>query len=137
MRCLQRRGRDMALVAIVILLAILEYQFFSFKVGMARGKYDIKAPAISGHEVFDRYYRVHMNTLEQLIVFIPAILIFAYFGNPTYAAGLGSFYLVGRIIYFVSYVSDPAKRGLGFIIGWVPTVLLILAGLISAVMQVI
>ncbi|MBL6906240.1 MAG: MAPEG family protein, partial [Pseudomonadales bacterium] len=84
----------MALVAIVILLAILEYQFFSFKVGMARGKYDIKAPAISGHEVFDRYYRVHMNTLEQLIVFIPAILIFAHFGNPTYAAGLGSFYLV-------------------------------------------
>jgi len=127
----------MALVAIVILLAILEYQFFSFKVGMARGKYDIKAPAISGHEVFDRYYRVHMNTLEQLIVFIPAILIFAHFGNPTYAAGLGSFYLVGRIIYFVSYVSDPAKRGLGFIIGWEPTVLLILAGLISAVMQVI
>ena len=126
----------MELVALVILLALVEYQFFSFKVGMARGKYDIQAPAITGHEVFDRYYRVHMNTLEQLIVFIPAILIFAYFGNPTYAAGLGSFYLVGRIIYFVSYVSDPAKRGLGFIIGWVPTVLLILAGLILSLIHI-
>lgn len=127
----------MELVALVILLALLEYQFFSFKVGMARGKYDIQAPAISGHEVFDRYYRVHMNTLEQLIVFIPAILIFAYFGNPTYAAGLGVFFLIGRIMYFVSYVSDPAKRGAGFIIGWIPTVLLVIAGLISAVIQVV
>ncbi len=127
----------MEFVALVILLAILEYQFFSFKVGMARGKYDIKAPAISGHEVFDRYYRVQMNTLEQLIVFIPAILIFAYFGDPTYAAGIGAFFLIGRIMYFASYVSDPAKRGAGFIIGWIPTVLLVLGGLVSAVMQVI
>jgi len=127
----------MELVGLVILLALLEYQFFSFKVGMARGKYDIKAPAITGHEVFDRYYRVHMNTLEQLIVFIPAILVFAYFGNPSYAAGLGAFYLVGRIIYFNSYVKDPAKRGLGFMIGWVPMVLLVLGGLISVVMQIV
>lgn len=127
----------MELVALVILVALLEYQFFSFKVGMARGKYDIKAPAITGHEIFDRYYRVHMNTLEQLIVFIPAILIFAYFGNPTYAAGLGVFFLIGRILYFMSYVADPAKRTIGFVMGWIPTVLLVLAGLISAVMQVI
>ncbi|MDE0981874.1 MAG: MAPEG family protein [Gammaproteobacteria bacterium] len=127
----------MELVALVILLSIVEYQFFSFKVGMARGKYDIKAPAITGHEVFDRYYRVHMNTLEQLIVFIPAILVFAYFGDPTYAAGLGAFFLVGRIIYFVSYVNDPAKRGLGFMVGWIPMVLLLLAGLVSVVMQIV
>lgn len=124
-------------VALVILLALLEYQFFSFKVGMARGKYDIKAPAISGHEVFDRYYRVHMNTLEQLIVFIPAILVFAYFGNPLYAAGLGVFFLMGRMLYFFSYVSDPAKRGAGFIIGWIPTVLLVLAGLVSVAIQIL
>ena len=125
----------MELVALVILLSVVEYQFFSVKVGMARGKYDIKAPATTGHEVFDRYYRVHMNTMEQLIVFIPAILVFAYFGNPTYAAGLGAFFLVGRIIYFVSYVKDPTKRGLGFIVGWVPMVLMVLAGLVSVVMQ--
>ena len=127
----------MELVGLVVLLALVEYQVFSFKVGMARGKYDIKAPAITGHEVFDRYYRVHMNTLEQLIVFIPAILVFSYFGNPTYAAGLGAIYLVGRIIYYVSYVNDPAKRGLGFIVGWIPTVLLVLGGLISVVVQIV
>tara|TARA_B110000858_G_scaffold198192_1_gene263138 strand:+ start:12755 stop:13141 length:387 start_codon:yes stop_codon:yes gene_type:complete len=127
----------MELVALVILLALLEYQFFSFKVGMARQKYDIKAPATSGHEIFDRYYRVHINTLEQLIVFIPAILVFAYFAAPVYAAGLGAFFLVGRIIFFVSYVNDPEKRSIGFIVGWIPTVLLVLAGLVSVVMQIL
>ena len=84
----------MEFVGLVILLALVEYQFFGLKVGMARGKYDIKAPAITGHEVFERYYRVQMNTLEQLIIFIPAILVFSYFGNPTYAAALGAFFLV-------------------------------------------
>ena len=127
----------MELVALVILLAILEYQFFSFKVGMARQKYDVKAPATSGHEIFDRYYRVHINTLEQLIVFIPAILVFAYFAVPVYAAGLGAFFLVGRIIYYVSYVNDPEKRTLGFVVGWIPTVLLVLADLASIVMQIV
>jgi len=122
-------------VALVILLALLEYQFFSFKVGMARGKYDIQAPAITGHEIFDRYYRVHMNTLEQLIVFIPAILVFAYFGNPTYAAGLGVFFLIGRILYFMSYVKDPTKRAVGFILGWIPMVLIVLGGLVSVALQ--
>ena len=127
----------MELVALVILLALVEYMFFSLKVGMARGKFDIKAPAITGHDVFERYYRVHMNTLEQLIIFIPAILVFAYFGDPTYAACLGAFFLVGRIMYFISYVNDPAKRGLGFMVGWIPMVLLVLAGLVSIVMQLI
>ncbi len=127
----------MELVAIVIVLAIFEYQFFSIKVGLARGKYDIKAPANSGHEIFDRYYRVHQNTLEQLIVFIPAITIYGYFGNPTYAAGLGVIYLIGRIIYFMGYVSDPAKRGTGFIVGFLPTVIMVVAGLVSAVMDLL
>lgn len=127
----------MELVALVILLALVEYMFFSLKVGVARGKFEIKAPAITGHDVFERYYRVHMNTLEQLIIFIPAILVFAYFGDPTYAACLGAFFLVGRIMYFISYVNDPAKRGLGFMVGWIPMVLLVLAGLVSIVMQLI
>jgi glutathione S-transferase len=127
----------MELVAIVIVLAIFEYMFFSIKVGAARGKYNIEAPAASGHPIFDRYYRVHQNTLEQLIVFIPAITIYGYFGNPSYAAGLGSLFLIGRIIYFISYVADPKKRSIGFIIGYLPTVILLIAGLISAVMTLI
>ncbi len=123
----------MEVVVIIIILALFEYQYFGLKVGLARGKYEINAPANSGHPVFDRYYRVHQNTLEQLIVFIPAITIYGYYGNPTYAAGLGVLFLIGRIIYFVSYIADPSKRGTGFIIGFLPTTIMVIAGLVSVV----
>jgi glutathione S-transferase len=123
----------MELVAIVISLALLQYSVFGMLVGKARGTYEIKAPAISGHPIFERYYRVHMNTLEQLTVFIPAILIFGYFGNAAIAAGLGLVFLVGRVMFLIGYVKDPAKRGPGFLIGYIPTVVLLLGGLIYAV----
>ena len=123
----------MELVAIVISLALLKYSVFGMLVGKARGTYEIKAPAISGHPIFERYYRVHMNTLEQLTVFIPAILIFGYFGNATVAAGLGLVFLVGRVMFLLGYVKDPAKRGPGFLIGYIPTVVLLIGGLAYAV----
>jgi glutathione S-transferase len=123
----------MELVAIVISLALLQYSVFGMLVGKARGTYEIKAPAISGHPIFERDYRVHMNTLEQLTVFIPAILIFGYFGNAAIAAGLGLVFLVGRVMFLIGYVKDPAKRGPGFLIGYIPTVVLLLGGLIYAV----
>ncbi len=63
---------EMAYVTIIAMLALVQYSFFSFKVGQARGKYDVEAPATSGHEIFDRVFRVHQNTLEQLITFISA-----------------------------------------------------------------
>jgi len=122
----------MELVAIVIILALIEYFVFGALVGRARGKYEIDAPAITGHPVFERYYRVHQNTLEQLIIFIPAITIYGYYGNPLYASILGGIFLIGRIVYLSGYVADPAKRGTGMIIGFLPTVFMLFAGLYSA-----
>lgn len=123
----------MALVAIVIALALLQYSVFAMLVGKARGTYEVKAPAISGHPVFERYYRVHVNTLEQLMVFIPSILIFGYFGNATIAAGLGVVFLIGRLLFLLAYVKDPSKRSLGFVVGYLPTMILLIGGLISAI----
>lgn len=127
----------MELVAIVVALAVIEYFVFAGLVGRARSTYDIQAPAITGNPVFERYYRVHQNTLEQLMIFIPAICIYGYYGNPTYAAGLGVFFLIGRIIYLRGYVADPAKRGLGMMIGFLPTMFMLIAGLIAAVMNLL
>lgn len=127
----------MELVAIVVALAVIEFFVFGGLVGRARAKYDIQAPAITGDPVFERYYRVHQNTLEQLMIFIPAICIYGYYGNSTYAAGLGVFFLIGRIIYLRGYVADPAKRGLGMMIGFLPTMFMLVAGLIAAVMRVL
>lgn len=123
----------MELVVIVVVLAILEYMVFSILVGKARGTYGVSAPAISGDPVFERYYRVHQNTLEQLIIFIPAIVIYGYYGNPTWAAAIGVLFLVGRPVYLMGYVKDPAKRGPGFLLGFAANVILLIAGLVALI----
>ena len=121
----------MELVYVVVILALVEYMVFGLLVGRARGKYNCPAPAVTGDPVFERYYRVHQNTLEQLVVFIPAILIYGYFGNPTVAALAGLLFLIGRIIYLLGYVRDPAKRGPGFGLGYIATAFLLVAGLVA------
>lgn len=104
----------MPYVALVTVLALLQFFFFGFRVARARSKYGVPAPATSGNEVFERYFRVQMNTLEQLVIFLPALWIFARFVSPPVAAGLGVVFIVGRAIYAETYVRDPKKRALGF-----------------------
>ena len=67
----------MELIAMVAALALIEYLIFSYRTGQARGKYSVEAPAVTGHPIFERYYRVQMNTLEQLIVFLPGLFLFS------------------------------------------------------------
>jgi glutathione S-transferase len=114
-------------VAIVIVLALVQYVVFGMLVGWARGKYGVKAPAVTGHEVFDRYFRVHQNTLELLVVFVPAIWLFGLYVDPTWAALLGLVYVVARVLYLRGYVADPAKREVGFTLSILP-VFVLLAG---------
>ena len=123
----------MALVQLVAVLAILQFIGFAMLVGKARGTYGIKAPAVTGHEVFERYYRVQMNTLEQLVVFLPALWLGSQHLNPLWVAALGALYLIGRQLYLRAYVSDPASRGLGFLLTFLPSVLLLVAALVGAV----
>ncbi len=99
----------MHFVALVGLLALLQYMVFAMLVGRARGKYGVKAPAITGHEVFERYFRVQQNTLELLVVFLPALWLFALYVSATWAALLGAAYLVGRVVYLRGYVADPVE----------------------------
>ena len=122
-------------VYIVALLAVIQMIVFGILVGAARGKYGIAAPAMTGNEHFERAVRVHMNTLEQLICFLPALLIAAVYWPPVYVAAVGAVYLVGRVLFRQAYVADPAKRGLGFMLTFFPTTLLALAGLVGAVMR--
>jgi len=48
----------MPYVDIVTALAVLQVPVFGFRVGKARGRYGVKAPAITGNETFERYFRV-------------------------------------------------------------------------------
>jgi uncharacterized membrane protein YecN with MAPEG domain len=122
----------MALVAIVAALALIEYSLFALNVGRARGRYGVKAPATTGHELFERAYRVHQNTLEQLVVFLPSLYLFASFVHELIAAALGLVFVVGRALYARGYLADPEKRGPGFGIGYLASNALLLGGLVGA-----
>jgi glutathione S-transferase len=123
----------MACVNLVTLCALLEYFAFGWLVGRARVTYGVKAPAMSGHEVFDRYFRVQQNTLELLIIFLPALYIAGLYWNPTWMAAIGAVYIIGRLLYLRGYVSDPAARHIGFLLSVAPIVVLVGAGVIGAV----
>ena len=119
-------------VAVVIVLALLEYVVFGMLVGRARGLYGVKAPAVSGHETFDRYFRVHQNTLELLVVFVPAMWLFGLYVDTTWAALLGLVYVVARVLYLRGYVKDPAKREVGFGMSVLPILVLLVGALWGA-----
>jgi glutathione S-transferase len=124
----------MAWVTLITALAVIQFVAFGIAVGSARGKYNVHAPATSGHEIFDRYFRVHMNTLEQLVAFLPALWLFATQVNDRWAAILGAVYLAGRMLYFFSYVKDPKSRSLGFVLSAMPTMIM-LVGVLYAVVR--
>ncbi len=111
----------MPYVAIVIVVALAQFFWFGFAVARARTKYGVAAPATSGHEMFDRHFRVQMNTLEQLVIFLPTLWLFASFVSPLWAAGFGAVFIVGRAIYARSYVREPRSRGVGFALTTLPT----------------
>mgnify|MGYP006241032127 CR=1 FL=1 len=127
----------MELVVIVVVVALLEYIYISLQVGQGRGKYEVPAPAISGHPTFERLYRVQMNTLEQLIVFLPAIGLFATYVSAGIAAALGVVFIVGRFLYLRGYVEDPEKRTVGFLLGFVANAILLLGALIGAAIKLL
>ena len=124
----------MNLVDTVAMLAVIQYLFFVGLVGRARGRFGVKAPAVTGDERFERVYRVQMNTLELLVVLIPALYAAARYWPPAVVAGVGAVYLVGRVVYWRAYVADPAGRGLGFMLSALPAVGLALAALVPAVL---
>ncbi|TDR20361.1 MAPEG family protein [Marinicella litoralis] len=127
----------MEYAVIVLVLVLLQYSFISFMVGKARGTYNINAPAVSGDEMFERYYRVQQNTLEQLIVFVPGMLLFTHYVHALTAAGLGLVFFIGRMIYYKAYIADPKSRGLGFTLSFVAAHVLVIGGLVGAVLNLI
>ena len=120
-------------VAIVTVLALGEFLLLGFLVATARGKYGVKAPAVTGNETFERYFRVHVNTLEQLIVFLPSMWICTRYFDPTWIAALGLLFVIGRIVYAVSYIRDPRSRSLGFLLTSLPSLVYMLAILYGAI----
>ena len=123
----------MLYVAIVLSLVLLQYSYFSFVVGAARGKYQVSAPAVTGHKYFERAYRIQQNTLEQLIILVPSMFLFASYVHALTAAILGVVFILSRFIYFSAYMKDPKSRGTGFVLGFLASHVMLLGGLGGAV----
>ncbi len=88
----------------------------SISVGRARLRHNVPAPAVTGHVQFERLFRVHMNTLEWLPIFLPSLWLFAFYQGDVLAAEIGAVWIVGRILYMVLYTRDPGSRRAGFLI---------------------
>ena len=100
--------------ALVTCLAILFYFFTSIQVAKARVAFGIKAPSISGNADFERVFRVQMNTLEWMPIFLPSLWLFAIYISDPIAAVLGLVWVAGRILYMTGYSQAANKRGTGF-----------------------
>ena len=125
----------MELAVIVGLLALLEYWIFLVMTGQARGRFGVAAPATAGHPVFERYFRVQMNTLEQLALFLPGLAVFAWAVSGPWAAAVGMVFILGRALYAHGYIQDPAKRGPGFLLTLIANGILVIGGLIGALLK--
>ncbi len=125
----------MSLLAIATLACVALFFYVSFLCGTMRAKHKVPAGSVAGPEEFNCHYRSQANLLEALMMFLPSVWLFGYFGNATLAGVLALVFVAGRFMYHRAYISNPAKRGMPFMIGIGSTALAWVGALISVGMQ--
>jgi len=106
-------------------------------VGKARGKYNVPAPSVTGNEMFERCFRVQMNTIEQILLLLPAMWLCAFWVGDGWAALGGLVWAAGRVLYARLYQADPAKRGPGFALTVIPSVVMAVAAFVAVIFHVL
>ena len=127
----------MEMVAIITALALIQFVLFGILVGRMRAKHGVSAPEIVGDPEFMRTFRIHQNTMEQLVVFVPSLWMFAHFSDPKWGAGIGLIYIAARFVYYLDYLKDPKARGRGFGIGFVAIAVLLVGGAAGAIKTIL
>jgi glutathione S-transferase len=122
--------------ALVTLGSVIFYGYLGVRVALARKEFAIQAPAVTGHPIFERSYRVQMNTLEWLPIHLCGLWLFAIYVSDAGAAVLGLIWIAGRTIYARAYVADPGSRATGFTIQLVATALLCLGAIGDIVVRI-
>ncbi|MFC3713444.1 MAPEG family protein [Sphingoaurantiacus capsulatus] len=118
-----------------LLFALLAYLWSIFRVGQARGKYGVQAPAVTGDPGFERAFRAQQNTVEQLILFLPLLALAAWLWGDRAAAIYGAVWSVGRILYVEGYAREAGKRALGFYLSGLLSMIVLLALIVTLVMR--
>ena len=116
---------------IIILLALLQYIYFTGKTGFTRVKHGVDAPSTTGNHKWECIYRVQQNTLEQLVIFIPAMLTFQLYVSQKWVVIPGVIFLIGRGLYSHLYTKDPKSRGPGMILSLFTNIALVVGSLIG------
>ena len=119
------------LTAAVTLISMLVYIWMATRVGAARARHEVPAPLMTGPDEFNRVLRVQENTMETLILFLPVLWLYALTISDLYAAAIGVFFPIGRILYALGYYAASDKRGKGFMIGFVATIILLFGSIIG------
>lgn len=122
-----------ALVAIVTLVSLLVYVWMIMRIGGARRRSGIDAPAMTGDPELERHLRVQANTVEWLVIYLPSLWLFAIYWNDLFAAAAGVVWIIGRILYALGYAADAKKRELGFVIQMLATAVLLFGALGRAI----
>ncbi len=110
--------------ALITILAVLITIFFMVRTGANRGKLKVFAPKTEGDETWERYFRVHANTVEQMVIFLPALWLAAFYFSDQWAGGIGAVWLIGRLVYSHLYIKAPKSRGPGMMMTFGPTAIL-------------
>jgi glutathione S-transferase len=82
-------------------------------------------------------FRVQMNTLEWMPIFLPPLWLFAFYISDGIAAGLGLVWIAGRILYMTGYSQAAEKRGTGFGIQALATFILLLGTMAAIVWRLV
>jgi len=129
------------IASLLTILAAVLYMTTAVRVATMRGKHKIDAPAVTGHPEFERAYRVQMNTLESLPVFLPGLWLATIYFSAALAivwwlpAVFGLLWIVGRYLYMQGYIADASKRSTGFLVSAIAQITLLVLALIGIVMS--
>jgi glutathione S-transferase len=121
--------------SIVTILVVLFYFFIATRVPLARRKFNVQLPAITGHPDFERVFRIHQNTLEWMPIFLPSLWLCAIYLSDAGAAVLGVVWIVGRLFYYFGYAREVRGRLPGFFIQSAACFLLIVGAIAGMVLS--
>ena len=127
----------MEYVVIITVIALAQFVFFGFRVGQMRAKHGVSAPDTIGDPEFMRMFRIHQNTMEQIVVFLPALWLFVDYWEETWGAAIGLIFIASRQVYYLGYLNDPKARGKAFGIGFATLAVLLVGTLAGVVMDLL
>lgn len=119
--------------ALATLGAMVVYQYVSLQVNRARHRYQVRLPEVTGPDGFNRVFRVHMNTLENMPLFLPLLWLFAALWGDRWAGALGATWVVGRFLYAWGYYRAVPLRVCGFGIASTTTLVMLIACLYGVI----